>query len=70
LDYGFKALNLHNILLRVYDYNERARKCYEKIGFKQIGIRREALYRNLKRQNIIIMDILPNKFYEKYNKEK
>jgi RimJ/RimL family protein N-acetyltransferase len=46
LDYGFKALNLHNVLLRVYDYNERAKKCYEKIGFKGIGIRRDALYRN------------------------
>jgi RimJ/RimL family protein N-acetyltransferase len=70
LDYGFKALNLHNILIRVYDYNERARKCYKKIGFEEIGIRREALYRNLKKHNIIFMDILPKEFYEKYYKEK
>jgi RimJ/RimL family protein N-acetyltransferase len=33
LDYGFKALNLHNIFLRVYSFNERARKSYEKVGF-------------------------------------
>ena len=58
LDYGFKALNLHNISLQVYEYNERAIKIYEKIGFKKIGIRREALYRNMKRHNIVYMDIL------------
>ncbi|GHU24390.1 N-acetyltransferase [Spirochaetia bacterium] len=64
LDYGFKALNLHNILLRVYDYNKRAIKIYEKIGFKIIGERREALYRNLKKHNIIYMDILSEEYYE------
>jgi RimJ/RimL family protein N-acetyltransferase len=67
IDYGFKALNLHNIMLRVWEPNERAVKCYEKIGFKQIGKRREALHRNLERQDIIYMDILPKDFYEKYN---
>jgi len=58
LDYGFKALNLHNISLQVYENNVRAIKIYEKIGFKKIGIKREALYRNMKRHNIIYMDIL------------
>jgi len=65
LDYGFKALNLHNIQLRVYGYNKRAIKSYEKVGFKLIGIRRNALYRNRERHNIIFMDILANEFYEK-----
>src|SRR5215471_14020805 len=53
LDYGFKALNLYNIQLRVFEFNKRGIKCYEKIGFKQIGIRRNALYRNMERHNII-----------------
>jgi RimJ/RimL family protein N-acetyltransferase len=65
LDYGFKALNLHNIQLKVYDYNKRGIRSYEKIGFKLIGIRRNALYRNRERHNIIFMDILANEFYEK-----
>jgi RimJ/RimL family protein N-acetyltransferase len=64
MDYGFKALNLHNILIRVYDYNKRAKKCYEKTGFKEIGKRRESLQRNLERHNIIYMDILSNEFYK------
>jgi RimJ/RimL family protein N-acetyltransferase len=64
LDYGFKALNLHNILLKVYDYNTRAIKTYENIGFKKIGMRREALCRNLQLHNIIFMDILSNEYYK------
>ena len=64
IDYGFKALNLHNIMLKVYDFNTLAIKCYEKIGFKKIGIRREALHRNLDKHNVIYMDILSKEFYK------
>jgi RimJ/RimL family protein N-acetyltransferase len=56
-------------MLRVYEYNKGAIKSYEKIGFKYIGKRREALYRNLEKHNIVYMDILPNEFYEKWNKK-
>ena len=66
LDYGFKALNLHNVSLRVYSFNERAQKCYDKIGFKTIGRKREALLRGNERHDIILMDILRNEFYAKY----
>jgi len=66
IDYGFKALNLYNIELRVYGFNSRAMKSYEKVGFKQIGARRKALYRNMERHDIIFMDILADEFYEKH----
>jgi len=62
LDYGFKALNLHNISLRLYSFNERAKKAYEKIGFKVIGKKREALLRGKERHDIILMDILYDEF--------
>lgn len=65
MDYGFKALNLHNISLRVFSFNERAIKSYEKIGFKRIGKIRESLLREKERHDIILMDILYNEFYEK-----
>ena len=65
MDHGFKALNLHNIHLSVYSFNERAIKCYEKIGFTKIGKRRETLLRGKTRYDIILMDILYNEFYEK-----
>ena len=65
LDYSFKKLNLHTILLRTYSYNRRAVACYEKIGFKKIGEIRDGLIRNMEYHNIILMDILPADFYEK-----
>jgi RimJ/RimL family protein N-acetyltransferase len=68
IDYGFKALNFHNIFLKVYSFNERAVKCYEKVGFKSIGKKREAVLRDNKRYDHIYMDILSNEFYEKINK--
>jgi len=68
IDYGFKALNLHNIWLRVFSFNERAIKTYEKIGFKIAGKRREALLRGKKRYDDIFMDILCDEFYERYNR--
>ncbi|GHV42402.1 N-acetyltransferase [Spirochaetia bacterium] len=63
IDYGFRALNLHNIQLRVYDYNKIAIRAYEKVGFKKIGLRREALRRNLEWHDIIYMDILSDEYY-------
>jgi RimJ/RimL family protein N-acetyltransferase len=65
LDYGFKALNFHNIELTVFSFNNRAIKSYEKVGFKIIGKRREALRRGRETFDIIYMDILENEFYEK-----
>ncbi|GHU26698.1 N-acetyltransferase [Spirochaetia bacterium] len=64
LDYGFKALNLHNVLLNAFEYNIGAIKCYKKVGFNIIGKRREALKRERKTHNIIYMDILEKEFYE------
>ena len=65
IDYGFKALNLHNIFLSVVSFNERAIRSYEKIGFKIIGRKREAILRCKERHDMIYMDILHNEFYEK-----
>ena len=65
LDYGFKALNLHNVELSVYSFNIRAIKSYEKIGFKFIGKRRQAIRRGKETYDKIYMDILENEFYEK-----
>ena len=65
MDYGFKALNLHNINLKVYSFNKRAIKCYEKVGFKITGKQREAVLRDRERHDFILMDILENEYYEK-----
>ena len=43
LDYGFRRLGLHNIMLRVFSVNERAVRAYLRAGFQEIGWRRECL---------------------------
>jgi len=58
LNYGFNYLNLHNVMLKVYEFNSNAIGLYEKIGFKYIGRRKEAYYLNGKRYDELFMEIL------------
>jgi len=46
LGYGFDQLNLHKIFLRVFCYNPRAIRVYEKVGFKREAVSREHVYMN------------------------
>jgi len=41
--YGFERLGLHRISLEVYAFNPRARRVYEKAGFRAEGVLRESL---------------------------
>jgi RimJ/RimL family protein N-acetyltransferase len=58
LDYGFDYLNLHNIMLKVFSFNARAIRCYQKVGFKEIGRRRQSYYLKGKFFDEIYMDVL------------
>ncbi|MBR2840683.1 MAG: GNAT family N-acetyltransferase [Bacilli bacterium] len=62
LNYGFNSLNLKNVMLKVYSFNKRAINTYKKIGFKKIGSRRGAYYKDGKRYDIVYMDILKSEF--------
>jgi RimJ/RimL family protein N-acetyltransferase len=62
LDYAFNILDLNNIMLNVYAYNTRAIRCYRKIGFKEIGRRRQAKRIQGRSYDIIFMDILAEEF--------
>jgi len=62
LDYGFKTLNLHNIMLSVYADNHAAIACYKKVGFQEAGRRREWVFKNGKYIDKIYMDILAREF--------
>ena len=46
------------------EYNERAIHVYEKLGFKEVGRKREAHYLQGKYHNIVVMDILKREFSE------
>lgn len=63
LDFGFRRLNLHSVMLHVYSFNEKAVKCYEKFGFKMAGKLRDAVRRGGKYYDRYIMDILADEFY-------
>jgi RimJ/RimL family protein N-acetyltransferase len=62
LDYGFNVLNLVNIQLRVFAFNPRVIRSYEKAGFKVIGQRRQAAFLAGRRYDIIYMDCLASEF--------
>ena len=62
LDYSFNLLNMNSIFLRVHSFNERAIRCYQKCGFKEIGIRREAYILGGETYNQVYMDILAKEF--------
>ena len=57
-NYGFKELRLHTIYLKVLSNNPRAIKAYEKCGFKECGVRHEALFRNDEYIDEIIMELI------------
>ena len=65
IEYGFAYLNLNSIMLSVYSFNDRAIACYKKVGFKEIGRRREAYLKQNERYDDIYMDILRKEFYER-----
>jgi len=62
LDYGFKTLNLHNIMLSVHEDNSAAITCCKNAGFHEVGRRREWIFKDGKYHDVIYMDILANEF--------
>jgi len=62
IDYGFNVLNLNNLMLGVFSYNQRALKTYRAIGFQEIGRRRQARLVAGRRYDLILMDLLAEEF--------
>ncbi|HYU17628.1 MAG TPA: GNAT family protein [Chloroflexota bacterium] len=62
LDYGFTALGLHNIVLRVFSYNERGIRAYTRAGFREMGRRREAHRLGGRAYDVVYMDCVATEF--------
>ena len=60
--YGFYLINLHSIFLRVHDFNKRAIRVYEKLGFQHVARKREAVFIDGKYHDVLVMDILEDEF--------
>jgi RimJ/RimL family protein N-acetyltransferase len=63
LDFGFSVLNLNNIMLTVFEFNECGIKAYKKAGFKEFGRRHNDFYYNNRYYDTIFMEILRSDFY-------
>lgn len=56
--FAFTELNVRRISLNVFEYNQRALSCYQKLGFQVEGREREAINREGKRWDLIYMGLL------------
>jgi RimJ/RimL family protein N-acetyltransferase len=62
LDYAFTVLGLHSVMLTVFEYNHAGRRCYEKVGFREMGRRRQSRWYLGRLWDEIHMDILEPEF--------
>ncbi|NLW02501.1 MAG: GNAT family N-acetyltransferase [Clostridiaceae bacterium] len=62
LAYGFKILNLNNVMLKVFSFNQRAIRSYEKAGFRVFGRRSQAYCVNGKYYDEVFMEALARDF--------
>lgn len=68
LRHAFEEMNLHRVYLRVFDYNEQARKSYRKLGFEEEGRFREGHFRHGAWHDVFVMGILANEFFDKHGR--
>ncbi|MBA2174202.1 GNAT family N-acetyltransferase [Halobacillus locisalis] len=66
IDFGFQIQNLHRIGLDVFDFNERAIRSYQKLGFKQEGIVRDALFYDGDYHDSILMGVLEGEYQKQH----
>lgn len=62
LDYAFTTLGLHNVMLRVYEYNRAGHRAYLKAGFRECGRRRQCKRLGGKLWDVIYMECLASEF--------
>ena len=56
--FGFEMMNLNRIALTVFDWNTRAIRVYEKVGFKHEGVLREGIFKAGRWNNLVFMGLL------------
>lgn len=60
--HAFRSLNLHKVHLRVHATNERAIKCYARLGFRQEGRLREHAFVEGRYVDALLMGLLRAEF--------
>lgn len=62
LSFGFRTMNLHNIMLTVHADNYAGIACYKKVGFRECGRLRECVFKDGKYIDKLYMGILDHEF--------
>ena len=62
LAHSFDELGLHRVMLRVFPFNERAIRVYEKLGFREEGCLRDSLFQGGVFHDTILMSILEHEW--------
>ncbi len=62
--FGFRQMNLQRVELAVFDNNPRARRAYEKVGFKEEGRLRRAHFVGGRYVDIVWMGLLSEELIE------
>ncbi len=68
VQYGFELLNLNRIQLHVASENVHGVQAYERAGFKQEGVLRQAMYHHDRYVDFYIMAILREEYYARSGK--
>ena len=66
LQFAFTEVNLRRVSLNVFEYNPRAIRSYEKVGFQHEGRLRGALLREGRRWDMLFMGILREEWTARY----
>ena len=61
IDYGFSKLNLHKINLSVYEYNPRAIRLYQSLGFINEGEMQDEVFFDGKFHKLLLMALFNSK---------
>jgi RimJ/RimL family protein N-acetyltransferase len=61
--YAFETLNLNRVWLQVYEYNTRARRAYQRVGFRQEGVQRQERYAQGRFWDTILMAVLREEWF-------
>ena len=67
LQYAFTELNVHRVSLGLLEYNPRALRAYEKVGFRLEGRTRQDVMREGKRHDSLWMGILREEWLQMQN---
>jgi len=69
LEYAFNTLNLRKVCSEVYDFNLRSKKCLEKCGYQEEGVKKKHVYRNGEYRDVHIMAVFKEDFIRLQNRK-